>query len=138
MTEILCNDSPAYIPSGIDMELFSKFLKDEKRLVRVLAHPAAGSYPGESHYKEVLPPFQIVQKLLPEFLDENRVNIDGLEVYYPGHTDEQKQWLAQLAEKRGLLVTGGSDFHDPTLRPLGAGGMTREETEKFLEYMRSK
>jgi 3',5'-nucleoside bisphosphate phosphatase len=36
---------------------------------------------------------------------------DGLEAWHPQHDlDEQRRWAGQ-AERRGLLVTGGSDYH---------------------------
>jgi len=36
---------------------------------------------------------------------------DGIEVYHSKHTPEQRKRFAALAEKRGLLTTGGSDCH---------------------------
>jgi predicted metal-dependent phosphoesterase TrpH len=35
----------------------------------------------------------------------------GVEAYYPKYTTEESQALAQLAERHGLIATGGSDFH---------------------------
>lgn len=37
--------------------------------------------------------------------------LDGIEVYYPDHTPEQRADLLRIAREHGLLVTGGSDFH---------------------------
>ena len=128
---LIGNNSPAYVPSGMDMGDLKPLL-DEYPLVRVLAHPAAGSFPGESHYKEVLPPLETVEKLLPEFLDEEILGLDGLEVYYPGHTPEHGTLLTSWAEKHRLLVTGGSDCHDSSVRPLGSAGVTREELDRLL------
>ncbi len=129
---LIGNSSTAYIPSGIDMDLLRPFF-DQYPVVKVLSHPAAGSFPGESHYKEVLPPIEIVDKIMPEFLDKNIVGIDGLEVYYPAHTKELEEILKEWAERYNLLVTGGSDCHDRTVRPLGEAGMTRDELNKLIE-----
>lgn len=116
-TRILGNDSPAYLPSGMPLPTLAAFLP-RWPLVKVLAHPAAGSFPGESHYKEVLPPFEIVSQLLPEFL---ALGLDGLEVQYPGHTPEWTTRMHRLAEELGLPIeSGGSDCHDRSRRPLGA------------------
>jgi len=41
------------------------------------------------------------------------MGVDGLEVYYPQHSDEQTSYYRLLAEEKGLLITGGSDFHGP-------------------------
>ncbi|MBT7261072.1 MAG: PHP domain-containing protein, partial [Desulfobacula sp.] len=62
---IIGNDSPAYLPSGIRLEDVRSLINKE-RLFCVLAHPAAGSFPGKGHYKEVLPPLETVLQLFPE------------------------------------------------------------------------
>ncbi len=134
VSKIIGNDSPAYIPSGIDMKLLQP-LVSQFPVLRVFAHPAAGSFPGESHYKEVLPPLETVEKLLPEFLDPQIVGLDGIEVYYPGHTAEHSQILLNWAEKYNLIVTGGSDCHDTDQRPLGLTGIGQKELDLFLEKL---
>ena len=40
-----------------------------------------------------------------------RFGLDGLEVNYPSHTEDDKQKLVNLCKKFRLLETGGSDFH---------------------------
>lgn len=47
----------------------------------------------------------------------------GIEAYYSTHSDEQTGYYLSLAERYGLLVTGGSDFHGyskPNIK-LGSG-----------------
>jgi len=128
MSRLIGNDSPAYIPSGAPMESLAGYL-GRFPFARVLAHPAAGSFPGDSHYKEVLPPFETVEQLLPRFLS---LGLDGFEVHYPAHTG---QWVQRLQEKRrelGLpLATGGSDTHDQQLRPLGTRTVPYEVVERI-------
>jgi hypothetical protein len=129
---IIGNRSRAYIPSGLDVGLLRPFF-DRYPVVKVFAHPAAGSFPGDSHYKEVLPPVDVVERLLPEFLAPETVGIDGIEVYYPGHAGEQEEILLGWAEKHSLLITGGSDCHDSQNRPLGVSGMTQQELDRLIE-----
>lgn len=43
--------------------------------------------------------------------------LDALECYYPKHTPEQTAFYLRLAEKYGLHVTGGSDFHGERVKP---------------------
>ncbi len=126
INRIIGNDSPAYIPSGVDMRLVTPLLK-KYALFRVFAHPAAGSFPGDSHYKEVLPPLETVERILPEFLDPKTLGLDGIEVYYPGHTKEHSLLLLEWAERYRLAISGGSDCHDSTHRPLGISGLTEPE-----------
>ena len=127
VSQIIGNDSPAYIPSGINMNLLPPLLQ-QFPLFRVFAHPAAGSFPGQGHYKEVLPPIETIEKLWPEFLE---LGLNGIEVYYPGHTQEHRELLLKWAERYQLTITGGSDCHDTTQRPLGVDGLTEEEFEVF-------
>jgi 3',5'-nucleoside bisphosphate phosphatase len=127
LNSIIGNDSPAYLPSGIRLEDV-RTLMNKERLFCVLAHPAAGSFPGKGHYKEVLPPVQIVLQLFPEFIE---AGIRGLEVFYPGHTKNHQEFLSTLAIQHDLIVTGGSDSHDRTERPPGVAGLSEEEYLKF-------
>lgn len=39
--------------------------------------------------------------------------LDGIEVFYPAHSAEQRGRYAALARRHGLLITGGSDSHGP-------------------------
>ncbi|MEA2123724.1 MAG: 3,5-nucleoside bisphosphate phosphatase [Solirubrobacteraceae bacterium] len=39
--------------------------------------------------------------------------LDGVEVFYPTHDAEQTRLLHETCTKRGLLITGSSDFHGP-------------------------
>lgn len=43
--------------------------------------------------------------------------LDAIECYYPKHTPEQTAFYLRLAEKYGLHVTGGSDFHGEQVKP---------------------
>ncbi len=117
LSRMLGNDSPAYVPSGTTVGALSGYLARWPQLVRVLAHPAAGSFPGDSHYKQVLPPWETVRGLLPRL---RPLGLDGLEAAYPGHTDEWERRVREEVARLGLpLATGGSDCHGPAQRPLG-------------------
>ncbi len=124
---IIGNNSKAYIPSGIQLKEIIDFIHKNK-ILAALAHPAAGSFPGKGHYKEVLPSFEIVKKIFPEFLN---ARIHGLEVYYPGHTKYYQELLKIMALKHQLIVTGGSDCHDIRERPFGVQGICQSEFESF-------
>lgn len=132
---LIGNDSVSYVPSGIEPFQLTPLLKKYPQLVRVFAHPAAGSYPGESLYREVLPPVEIVEKLMPEFLDEDLLGLDGLEVYYPGHVQEHRDLITGWAAEYGLIETGGSDCHDPVDRPLGVDGLDADRFVILLDHL---
>jgi 3',5'-nucleoside bisphosphate phosphatase len=132
VNQLIGNDSPAYVPSGIDPAQLTPLLHAYPQLVRVFAHPAAGSFPGESLYNEVLPPIEVVEMLLPEFLDDTLLGLDGLEVHYPGHAPEHRVLMAAWAQRYGLLAMGGSDCHDRVERPLGVAGVSADELAALL------
>jgi hypothetical protein len=47
--------------------------------------------------------------------------IDGFEAYYPSFSPEQNEYLLSLAEKYGLAVSGGSDFHGENMKGIEMG-----------------
>lgn len=66
---------------------------------------------------------------LKEMID---IGLDGLEAYYPSHTQEQIAFFLEVAEEHNLFVTCGSDSHGPNHRlphPWPRGLCRR-----FLEY----
>ncbi|MBI9088686.1 MAG: PHP domain-containing protein [Desulfobacterium sp.] len=128
VNHIIGNKSPAYLPSGIDLDTVKPFIQGFPMLA-VLAHPAAGSFPGKGHYKEVLPPLEIVEQLLPEFLDSG---VQGLEINYPGHIPDHRKVLTAWANKHGLVATGGSDCHDAMDRPMGVEGISENAFHRFM------
>lgn len=58
--------------------------------------------------------------------------LDGVEVYYPAHSAQQRAFYRQQAERHGLLITGGSDSHHPS-QPLAQ--WPAEWCAAFLERM---
>ncbi len=71
--------------------------------------------------------------------------IDGIEAYYPSFSPEQVEYMLLLAEKYGLVVSGGSDFHGDNMKgiDMGIGSGTLavpysvyEKLEEFSEKKR--
>ena len=73
----------------------------------VIAHPAD------------LPGLDELRNWLPGLCE---AGMAGLETYYGPYTPEQEQVLRALADKYGLIPTGGSDFHGPGIHPTPLGG----------------
>jgi 3',5'-nucleoside bisphosphate phosphatase len=59
--------------------------------------------------------------------------LDGLECYRPRCLPADSLRLEQLARGRGLLVTGGSDWHGSWHGRLGDFAVTQDEIGEFLE-----
>lgn len=112
---------PAYVPS------WRLTPEDAVRLVA-----AAGGIPVLAH------PFSFpdFRERLPELI---AAGLEGLEVYYGAHDAEQVSELEELAEKRDLLATGGSDFHGASeadrIRALGGVNVPERALERFLRRL---
>lgn len=62
--------------------------------------------------------------------------LDGVEINHPRNSDKTRRRLREIAERYGLLVTGGSDFHGQYAKephPLGFCGCTLEEARQVAE-----
>jgi predicted metal-dependent phosphoesterase TrpH len=73
--------------------------------VAVVAHP----------YWDVKDPDQVedlVRSLKP----------DGIEAFYPSHTEEQTEHLLRLCDELGLVPTASSDYHGPTHKTFAEFG----------------
>ena len=78
--------------------------------IPVLAHPKS----LELSEKEFL-------ILLKEMIS---CGLKGIEVYHSSHSKEETDYYIKTANKYGLLISGGSDFHGKTIKPdieLGTG-----------------
>jgi 3',5'-nucleoside bisphosphate phosphatase len=128
---LMSNQSPAYVPSGIEPAGLQP-LFDHYPCVKILAHPAAGSFSADDIHSKILPPLETVERLLPKFIAQG---LDGIEVYYPGHRPEHIKLLEQWAKERDLIMTGGSDFHDRKLRPMGTAGIDDKGYQMFLSRL---
>ena len=67
--------------------------------------------------------------------------IDGLEVFHPRNTPEDKEELRRLAKEYGLVTTGGTDFHGIHAgkpRRLGLCRCTDEEVLRLNALAKSK
>ncbi|MCG0278331.1 MAG: PHP domain-containing protein [Thermanaeromonas sp.] len=119
-TELLERGRPAYVPRykilpGDAIELIRMWGG-----VAVLAHPGLIGCDG------------IVEELVSR-------GLEGLEVYYPLHDEQTTERYLNLAQRMGLLITGGSDFHgtqDQEHAQLGA--VTVGEKEIGLLKERAK
>jgi len=72
---------------------------------------------------------------LPAKLEEFReIGLEGLEAFHPGANKRKAERLVQLADKLGLFVTGGSDYHGDMRkdRQLGKSSDGRTVPDEYL------
>lgn len=85
--------------------------------IAVLAHP------GDSDNLDVM------EELLT-------LGLDGIEVWHSSHTPRQTEELEAVALERGLLMTGGSNFHGMYGKSISIGDFTtpEEHLKKLIAY----
>ncbi len=107
--ELLGQGKPAYIP---------RYRIDSAEAVELVR--AAGGLPVVAH-PLLIGSDAVLSKLL-------KLDVAGIEVYYPQHNGEDVRRYGQLAELHDLLKTGGSDFHGiPGRYPESLGEFTIED-----------
>lgn len=76
--------------------------------IPVLAHPKTVATNGSSSF----------EKILRELIEEGLM---GIEVFYPEHTPPEVAQFKAMAERYGLLMTGGTDYHGIEKEALDIG-----------------
>lgn len=93
----LANGKPAYVEKKILSVKEVIYLIHELKGLAVLAHPGLIKATPER-----------LKHLILELVN---LGLDGLELYHPEHTDEQRAFFTALAQEHDLAETGGSDCH---------------------------
>ena len=98
------------------MEAYSKYINNDSDVYvqrkTISPHDAieiiydAGGIPVFAH------PFDVedAENLIKEFM---HFGLRGVEAYHRKHSPAMVEYYSTIAEKNGLIITGGSDFHAP-------------------------
>jgi hypothetical protein len=112
-------DSPAYV-SKYQLKPSEAF-----RLIREAGGVGAMSHPGTTRRDD----------LITDFVAEG---MRAIEVYHPKHGENDIARYKRLAEKLGLVITGGSDSHGTRNRKLRIGAYAvPRSTVELLKQARS-
>ncbi len=76
------------------------------------------------------PPLDVLERELDAFANWG---LEGIECYRPMNSAADVRSLEQAARTRGLLLTGGSDWHGVWSGPLGSFHVSREQVGGLLE-----
>lgn len=79
---------------------------------------AAGGVAVLAHPPFISPERAVLLELFDTF---QQMGLDGIEAYNSGSSNEDIDWTITAALQRGLLVTGGSDFHGLTKGGISIG-----------------
>ncbi len=96
----------------------------------------AGGVPVLAHPLYLERDWEQLDELLAQLKQEG---LKGLEVYYTDHSEEDIVQYRRLAEKHGLVMTGGSDFHG-SFKPdidLGKGRGNLKVPYELLEKLKA-
>ncbi len=73
------------------------------------------------------------QELENAIIELKKLGVDGIECFNSIHTKEERDFLIDIANRNDLLVTAGSDYHGPNVKPnilLGSGKNNNIITDK--------
>ena len=85
------------------------------------------AHPGECSLTD-----EEAEELLNELMLQG---LDGVECIHPSHSKEYAEKVMSWAKARGLLMTGGSDFHSNNNVELGRGGDSMKIPESFYDNL---
>ncbi|OQY06905.1 MAG: hypothetical protein B6I28_05940 [Fusobacteriia bacterium 4572_132] len=116
----------AYVPRKNFTPMDAVKLLKENGALAFIAHPKLIPW-GEKKT------FELVDKL-------KEIGLDGLETYYPSFREIDKIYYKKMCEKRGMIVSGGSDFHGGNRNniTLGIANVKNEVYKKMKERLEEK
>lgn len=95
-----------------EYQRIARFKAEAKTCVEVLK--AAGGKVSLAHPCQIRAENEELEHLVRYLAD---FGLDAIECFYPAHTPEQTAFYQHLAEKHGLHITSGSDFHGERIKP---------------------
>lgn len=100
----------------LDTEEFHARVERQKPAARTCVETirAAGGRASLAHPYQIGVDDETLESIVRELAD---CGLDAIECFYPKHTPEQQALYLRLAQKYGLRVTGGSDFHGERVKP---------------------
>lgn len=114
---------PAYVPR------YKIFPQEAIELIKhvggiaILAHP--GLLNSSDNFKSVM-----------------NMGVEGIEVLYPEHSQEQIKKYTEFCNNKNLLLTGGSDYHgmvgEGSRNKLGCCGVNEIQMRQIFEYHKKK
>jgi 3',5'-nucleoside bisphosphate phosphatase len=118
----LVRGAPGYVPR------YKLTPSEAIQIIRQAGGVAVLAHPGNSRHDEVI----------PQLID---AGLEGIEVYHSDHSALQRRHYARIAKNRGLVATGGSDFHGPNMMkmvPIGHVTVDIEIVHKLKELADSR
>lgn len=96
--------TPTFIPKPLPRG------EDVVEIIRSAGGVTSLAHPGHAV------PHRVVRALI-------EAGLWGMEIDHPAHDDMLRRYYSELADRHGLGMTGGSDFHSPASAPVGSHGV---------------
>ena len=100
---------------------------------------SSNAYAKALHYKEIeyeTTPDTCVEQLIQTAYELGAV---GVECHYSGYTDEECAKLESFARARGMVITGGSDYHGSRkVYGLGSGTGNLDLDYSIVEELKKR
>lgn len=110
------SDSREAFGRYLDTEEFHQQVERPKPAARVCVETIkkAGGWVSLAHPNQIRVDNETLESIIQELAS---YGLDAIECFYPQYTPEQQAFYFHLAEKYGLHLTGGSDFHGELIKP---------------------
>ncbi len=72
-------------------------------------------------------PIESVKTHLPQLIE---YGLNGLECYYSLYNRHERTALVDLASEHNLIISGGSDFHGKTIKPVKIGDLSSDNSHE--------
>ena len=106
--KLLKKGAPAYFDKfRYTPEIAIDLIRNKAKGVSILAHPGLLPFRRKDKIK-------IIKTL-------KNLGLDGIEVYYSEHTEDETIFLKKLAKDLNLVVSGGTDFHGDNKKGIDLG-----------------
>jgi predicted metal-dependent phosphoesterase TrpH len=108
-----------YLIEAYDQVRNKAFYLEAKEVIELIL--GANGIPILAHPISLKKDIKELEEYIVELVE---YGLAGIEVYHPDQPMEYRIKLLQIAHKYGLVVTGGSDYHGPVMKPhitLGHG-----------------
>jgi predicted metal-dependent phosphoesterase TrpH len=122
-TKYISRNGPAYVERDKMTPQEAVKLLLQANGLPVLAHPLTINYP---------------ERMIIEL---KAVGLVGIEVYYGSYNTDEVGKLVSLADKHGLITTGGSDYHgldDSTEVLIGGADVPAESVDQLVTLVRKR
>lgn len=123
----------AYLNYSYDKVRSNNITKSFKECIDIILN--AHGVPVLAHPNQLMLDNEELKKFVGILKD---YGLKGIEAYHSGHSESETEYYLYLANYYNLLISGGSDFHGPVLKPDIELGKMNIQTLSLVNYLRKR